>query len=84
MWIPNILLLYYKFIQVKSGGHAFAQNFSSTPGVQISLSKFTNVTFDAQQNTVTIGVALTWDQVYEKLEPYNVTVAGGRIVGVGK
>ena len=84
MWIPNILLLYYKLIQVKSGGHAFAQNFSSTPGVQISLSKFTNVTFDAQQNTVTIGVALTWDQVYEQLEPYNVTVAGGRIVGVGK
>lgn len=48
------------------------------------MSKFNNFIFNKEQSTVTVGVALTWDQVYEKGDPLNITVAGGRIKGVGK
>jgi FAD/FMN-containing dehydrogenase len=32
---------------------------------------------------VTFGAGLTWDKVYEALEPHGVNVAGGRAPGVG-
>lgn len=68
---------------VKSGGHAYNLNQSSTSGVQISMARFNNVSYDAEQQMVSLGVALTWDQVYEQLEPLGVMVVGGRINGVG-
>ncbi|KAH8109499.1 FAD-binding domain-containing protein [Phellopilus nigrolimitatus] len=68
---------------VKSGGHAYNFGHSSTPGVQISLSRLNDLVYDEAQGTVTIGMGLTWDQVYERLEPLGVMVAGGRINGVG-
>lgn len=71
------------FQKVKSGGHAYNLGQSSTPGVQISLARFTNISFNAEQNTVTLGMGLTWDQVYEALEPLGIMVAGGRVDFVG-
>ncbi|KAL5476868.1 hypothetical protein ACEPAI_3054 [Sanghuangporus weigelae] len=68
---------------VKSGGHAYNLGQSSTPGVQISLARFTNISYDAERGTVTIGMGLTWAQVYEYLEPLGVMVVGGRINSVG-
>lgn len=47
------------------------------------MARFRNVTYDAVHSTVTIGVGLTWDQVYEQLEPLGVMVVGGRVNGVG-
>ena len=69
--------------QVKGGGHAYNVGFSSTTGVQISMAKFSEVSFDAESGTVTIGTGLTWDQVYSRLEPLGVMVAGGRGRSVG-
>ncbi|KAJ7577570.1 hypothetical protein C8J56DRAFT_1007243 [Mycena floridula] len=68
---------------VKSGGHATNIGFSSSLGVQISMSKFTNLTYDSATQTVALGSGLTWDQVYAELQQFNVTVVGGRIPGVG-
>lgn len=68
---------------VKSGGHASNIGFSSTTGVQIAMSHFTDLVYDVAAQTVKIGSGLTWDQVYAKLSPFNVTVAGGRVPGVG-
>ena len=48
------------------------------------MARFNNVNYNAQQNTVTIGLGLTWDQVYKELEPLGVMVVGGRITGVGE
>lgn len=69
---------------MKSGGHAFNPGFSSTTGVQISMVRFNDITYDNASSTVTIGVALTWDEVYAKLDSLAVTVAGGRVPGIGK
>lgn len=69
--------------QVKSGGHTMNPGFSSTPGVQIALSRFNQVFYDASAQTVDVGPGQIWDDVYAALEPYNVTVVGGRTAGVG-
>ena len=70
--------------QVKSGGHAYNIGFSSTTGVQISLVRFNSVTVNRAARTVTLGTGLTWDQVYQRLEPYGVMVAGARLPGIGQ
>ena len=69
--------------QVKSGGHAYNLGQSSTSGIQISLNQFSNLSYNKAEGTVTIGVGLTWDKVYDMLEPLGVMVAGGRIPGIG-
>ena len=33
--------------------------------------------------TVELGAGLIWDEVYLALEPFNVTVVGGRVPGIG-
>ena len=57
--------------------------FSSTPGVHLALSRFDQVIYDAETQTVVVGPGQIWDKVYVALEPYNVTVVGGRSPGVG-
>ncbi|KAH7886192.1 hypothetical protein F5I97DRAFT_1229441 [Phlebopus sp. FC_14] len=68
---------------VKGGGHTLNPNFSSTPGVQIAMYRFTNVTYDSVAQTATIGAGMIWDDVYSALEPYGVNVVGARVSGVG-
>jgi FAD/FMN-containing dehydrogenase len=69
--------------QVKGGGHATNPGYSSTPGVHISLANFKDVVYNAASQTAVIGAGLTWDEVYEALEPHGVSVVGGRVTGVG-
>ncbi|KDR67962.1 hypothetical protein GALMADRAFT_79271 [Galerina marginata CBS 339.88] len=68
---------------VKGGGHASNSGFSSTPGVHISMYRFSEVTYNQAAQTVVIGAGLIWDDVYAALEPHNVNVVGGRVSGVG-
>jgi FAD/FMN-containing dehydrogenase len=68
---------------VKGGGHAANPGFSSTIGVHISMNRFEKVIYHSDNQTVDVGSGLIWDDVYEALEPYNVSVVGGRISGVG-
>ncbi|THU95256.1 FAD-binding domain-containing protein [Dendrothele bispora CBS 962.96] len=65
------------------GGHTSNANFSSTTGVQISMTAFDDVIYDSATSTVKIGTGQTWDTVYAKLEPLEINVVGGRIPGVG-
>jgi FAD/FMN-containing dehydrogenase len=68
---------------VKSGGHGMNPGFSSTNGVQIVMTRFNETKVNSTCGTVEIGAGLTWDQVYDALEPTGVNVAGGRVPGVG-
>ncbi|KAH0837952.1 hypothetical protein J3R83DRAFT_6187 [Lanmaoa asiatica] len=68
---------------IKGGGHTLNPGFSSTPGVQIAMYRFADVTYDHTTRTATIGAGLIWDDVYAALEPYGVNVAGGRVSGIG-
>ncbi|KAI0825986.1 FAD dependent oxidoreductase [Irpex lacteus] len=68
---------------VKGGGHATNPGFSSTTGVHISLTRFNEVTYNADNQTATVGAGNVWDDVYTGLEPHGVNVVGGRVTGVG-
>ena len=69
---------------MKSGGHTTNPGFSSTKGIHIYTGRFSQVTYDATSGTAVIGTGLVWDTVYERLQEYNVTVAGGRVTGVSQ
>ncbi|KZO98683.1 Glucooligosaccharide oxidase [Calocera viscosa TUFC12733] len=68
---------------VKGGGHSPNIGFSSTTGVQIAMSRFSEVTYNAAASTVDLGAGLIWDDVYANLTPQGVNVVGGRVTGVG-
>ncbi|KAI9437994.1 FAD-binding domain-containing protein [Lactarius indigo] len=68
---------------VKGGGHAYNLGFSSTSGVQISMTRFTSIELNNSTGTVDAGSGVTWDQVYTALDSTGVNVVGGRIPTVG-
>ncbi|VDB99545.1 unnamed protein product [Peniophora sp. CBMAI 1063] len=68
---------------VKGGGHASNVGFSSTTGVMISMTRFSNVTLSEDKSTVDVGAGLVWDDVYDALDGTGVNVVGGRVAGVG-
>jgi FAD/FMN-containing dehydrogenase len=47
------------------------------------MTRFNRVTYHPESKTADIGTGLIWDEVYGALEPYGVSVAGGRVTGVG-
>lgn len=57
--------------------------FSSTRGVQITMTRFNETKVDSTHGTVCVGAGLTWGQVYSALDPTGVNVIGGRASGVG-
>ncbi|KAI9437989.1 FAD-binding domain-containing protein [Lactarius indigo] len=68
---------------VKGGGHTFNPGFSSTNGVQISMTRFSCIELNNAMGTVDVGPGVTWDQVYAALDSTGVNVVGGRIPTVG-
>ncbi len=68
---------------IKGGGHSLNPGFSSTTGILIAMSRFRQVTYHANNQTVDVGPGLIWDDVYQALDPFNVTIIGGRVSGVG-
>ncbi|KAI3616290.1 putative fad dependent oxidoreductase [Moniliophthora roreri] len=69
---------------VKGAGHTGNVGFSSTTGVQISMSRFNGVEYDESSSTVKIGAGQIWSDVYTLLAPSGVSVVGGRVPGVGR
>lgn len=57
--------------------------FSSTRGVHIAMSRFSEINYDASTQTVDVGAGLAFNDVYDALEPFGVTVVGARLPGIG-
>ncbi|KAK0199350.1 FAD-binding domain-containing protein [Desarmillaria ectypa] len=68
---------------VKGGGHATNPGFSSTTDVQIAMTRFNEVTYDAATQTAVIGAGNIWDDVYKVLDAQGANVLGARVTGVG-
>ena len=68
---------------MKGGGHAFNPGFSSTSGVQISMTRFNTVEFNNVTGTVVAGSGATLDQVYAIMNSTGFNIVGGRIPTVG-
>ncbi|KAM6496524.1 FAD dependent oxidoreductase [Amanita muscaria] len=84
--VGKILQIVFKLgveFGVKSGGHIANPGFSSSPGVLIATSRFNQVQYNSESQTAVIGTGLIFDEVYAALAPYNVSVCGGRVTGIG-
>lgn len=56
---------------------------NSPGGVTVELLNLDSVTLSENKSSVSVSIGATWDTVYEKLDPLNISVAGGRVAGVG-
>lgn len=87
----SLALLTVNFLKLtfatRSGGHSPNPGFSSIgqPGILIDLQNLNQLTLSSDKKSVTIGPGKRWGEVYDALDPYGVSVIGGRIpqVGVG-
>jgi FAD/FMN-containing dehydrogenase len=52
-------------------------------GILIKMDRFKQVEYDAAAGAVHVGPGNLWKDVLMQLAPYNVTVVGGRVPGVG-
>jgi FAD/FMN-containing dehydrogenase len=84
----SVLILISRFTQcpfaVRSGGHAaFTGASNIEDGITVSLARFTDVSLSEDHKIAAVGAGNIWGPVYEYLEPYNLTVIGGRLYNVG-
>ena len=85
-FLRNDRLIHSPVKQVRGGGHSMVPNFSSTKGIQIAMSHFNDITYDASTQTVDVGAGCLWDEVYPFMAPLGRNVVGGYAaegVGVG-
>ncbi|KAJ4364605.1 hypothetical protein N0V83_009201 [Neocucurbitaria cava] len=69
---------------VRSGGHTtWAGSNNIDNGLTIDLGRMNTTTYDAANSLAKIQPGNRWGGVYGALEPYGVTVAGGRASSVG-
>lgn len=69
---------------VRGGGHTAIAGANSIDGdVLIAFSNMTRLELSAERSHVQLGPGLRWGEVYNALEPYDLTVAGGRVAPVG-
>ncbi|KUJ06654.1 FAD-binding domain-containing protein [Mollisia scopiformis] len=69
---------------VKSGGHAMFTGASNAPeGITIDLRNLNSLQISDDRKITAIGSGNRWLNVYDYLDPFNVTVVGGRDVDVG-
>jgi hypothetical protein len=52
-------------------------------GILLVLTNLSSIALSADQSNLTLGPSWKWGAVYEYLEPYNLSVAGGRLAQVG-
>jgi hypothetical protein len=52
-------------------------------GIVIDLAHLPSAGLSHDGKTMTVSSARKWDDLYEELDPLNLTVIGGRVAGVG-
>ena len=70
---------------IRSGGHSPNPGWSSIndTGILIDLQRMNRFSISSDNSVVSLGPGLRWGDVYDALDPYGVSVIGGRIPHVG-
>ncbi|KAF2829102.1 FAD-binding domain-containing protein [Ophiobolus disseminans] len=69
---------------IRSRGHMWIPNASNVQeGITINLGALDSIDLNADKTIASIGPGAAWDDVYAKLDLWGLSVAGGRIGGVG-
>ena len=67
-----------------SGGHSSNTGASNIEnGLTIDLAELSDVTLSGDQESIWLGPGARWSDVYAALDPYGLTVSGGRVGNVG-
>jgi FAD/FMN-containing dehydrogenase len=71
-------------LAIRGGGHAvFAGAANVAGGITVDLRALNSVSLSDDRKTATIGAGAVWSDIYPQLVPYDITVMGGRVAGVG-
>lgn len=69
---------------MKSGGHAtFIGGSNINGGVTIDLVDLNSLDVSADKKRTSIGSGNLWVDIYNSLDPQNLTVIGGRVADIG-
>ena len=69
---------------IASGGHATAYGASNLDaGITLDLGALNSVSLAADASYIDVGTGARWLDVYQVLDPFGLTVAGGRAASVG-
>ncbi|KAL8859642.1 MAG: hypothetical protein Q9178_003756 [Gyalolechia marmorata] len=83
----KIIKFFKSKFAVRSGGHSPNPGFSNinNPGILIDLQKLNQIEVSADKKVARLGPGGRWGDVIAALDPYDLSVIGGRIpqVGVG-
>ena len=67
---------------VRSGGHTpFAGAANTNGGVTIGLRVMKSVNVSSNRTITSVGAGSIWENVWEKIQPMNLTVLGARVAG---
>ena len=69
---------------IRSGGHtiwAGAANIEG--GITVDMRSMNSLVLSPDKKVAMLGVGGIWSEIYEQLVPYNLTVMGGRVAGIG-
>ncbi|KAL1982410.1 hypothetical protein VTN96DRAFT_1380 [Rasamsonia emersonii] len=71
---------------VRSGGHSPNPGWSSIrkPGILIDLQKLNKIAISTDKSVISLGPGGRWGDFYTALDPYGVSVIGGRLPDVGE
>jgi FAD/FMN-containing dehydrogenase len=83
--VLRIIVHFQVLFAVRSGGHSPNPGWASIgqPGMLIDLSRLDAVRVNADVSLVSVGAGQRWGAVLAALDPYNVTVVGGRLPNLG-
>ncbi|KEY69603.1 hypothetical protein S7711_06230 [Stachybotrys chartarum IBT 7711] len=71
-------------VAIRSGGHTwFAASNSAPGGITVDLRALRSFDVSGDMSSISVGPGVTWDTIYNRLDPLGVSVAGGRVAGVG-
>ncbi|KAF5008182.1 hypothetical protein FDECE_5515 [Fusarium decemcellulare] len=69
---------------IRSGGHTIWSGAANIAGgITVDLRAMSEVELSPNLTSAKIGAGGIWSDIYTKLVPYNLTVMGGRVAGIG-
>ncbi|KAL8768906.1 MAG: hypothetical protein Q9209_004961 [Squamulea sp. 1 TL-2023] len=73
-----------KQFAVRGGGHTFWRGAANIqPGITVDMRVMNSLQLSTDRKIAGVGGGALWDQIYPQLVPYNLTILGGRIPGIG-
>ncbi|KAK8075472.1 FAD-binding domain-containing protein [Apiospora hydei] len=75
---------YKPLFAVRGGGHTLWSGAANMDGgVTVDMRGMSSLAVSPDQKMVSLGAGGKWSDMYPQLVPYNLTIAGGRVPGIG-